>query len=471
MEVERLHRPELRGRAVVIGGRPGLRGVVAACSYEARELGIRSAMPMNEANRRAGMPWRMDVGAGHGRPAGGPWAAPTADAGVVFLHEGLFGNYTLYSRRVQDILRESAPVFHARSIDEFELDVSGCERLFARHYGGIVPFAEHLRRRVREEVGLKLSIGVGPSRLVAKMASRHAKPDGVFRVLPEEVLAFLGPHDVQAVPGIGPATSAVLRDMGINRVEQLLCQPSAFLRRVFGSGISSLVDALKAGCDTQEESGEAFPRALPMGYVGGSEVNPFGTPAASPGSPADGMEPPSASRPKSIGHETTFERDEIDPEVWERALWRLTEDACQRLRVADLRARQVTVKIRYSDFATLTHGGPLKEASDVDDVVFTRARELFHEANTRRLRIRLLGVRLEKLCAGASQGMLFESRRDRRAHDFFAAVDRLRARHGKDCLLVGPGVARLTQPRRLEAMSTAGIQTGFMHGREQGTGA
>ena len=145
---------------------------------------------------------------------------------------------------------------------------------------------------------------------------------GLEGVLPEEVLAFLGPHDVQAVPGIGPATSAVLRDMGINRVEQLIHQPAAFLRRVFGSGISALVEALREGCDTPEESGEAFPRALPLGYVGGSEANPFGGKNGGQGSgpPHDGMEPPSASRPKSIGHETTFERDEIDPEVARTAM-------------------------------------------------------------------------------------------------------------------------------------------------------
>jgi DNA polymerase-4 len=493
--VERLHRPELCGRAVVIGGRPGFRGVVAACSYEARALGIRSAMPMGEAYRRAGISTGSagfnpravgrtavsanaiadravrateDIGgrggsphqdSGQGRPP-----SNTSPTGVVFLHDGLFGNYERYSRRVQDILRESVPEFHARSIDEFELDVSGCERLFARQYGGIVPFAGHLRARVRGEVGLKLSIGIGPSRIVAKMASRHAKPDGVFRVLPEEAEAFLGPHDIQAVPGIGPATSAVLRDMGVNRVEQLLAQPVSLLRQAFGIGMVSLVDALQHSRDLPRHEGGAFGKALPLGYVGGEDFGStgdiegprakgqgsreenkdegLGTGGVSP--PADRRRDAAAthSRPKSIGHETTFERDVIDPAVWERTLWRLTEDACRRLRAADLRTRQVTVKIRYSDFFTITHGGPLSEATDVDSVVYQRALELFHEGNTRRLRIRLLGVRLERLCAGASQGLLFETRRDRRAHEFFAAVDRIRERHGRDCVLVGLGVSR-----------------------------
>lgn len=476
VEVERLHRPELIGRAVVIGGRPGFRGVVAACSYEARALGIRSAMPMSEAYRRAGVEFSG---------AGGP---PRRD-GVVFLHEGLFGNYERYSRRVQDILRDSVPEFHARSIDEFELDVSGCERLFTRLYGGIEAFAAHLRARVRGEVGLKLSIGIGPSRIVAKMASRHAKPDGVRRVLPGEVAEFLGPHDIQAVPGIGPATSAVLRDMGVNRVEQLLRQPVNLLRQAFGIGMVSLVEALQCSRDLPQQPGGAFGKALPLGYVGGEngsagfnprgagggvdppgpvgrasglplEMSTGGTPA-----PPGGAVPSARSRPKSIGHETTFERDVIDPAVWERTLWRLTEDACRRLREADLRTRQVTLKIRYSDFFTLTHGGPLSEATDVDSVVYRRVLELFREGNTRRLRIRLLGVRLERLCVGASQGLLFESRRDRRAHEFYAAVDRIRGVHGRDSLWVGPGVFRLNERRSPYATGTAGIQTGFMHRR------
>lgn len=473
VEVERLHRPELNGRAVVIGGRPGERGVVAACSYEARALGIRSAMPMGEAYRRAGrpLPQFTDTADGFKLETDGLPPAPE----VVFLHEGLFGNYELYSRRVQDILRAEAPVFHARSIDEFELDISGCERLFTRRFGGIIGFAEHLRRRVREEIGLKLSIGIGPCRVVAKMASRHAKPNsqdaahgaagpgsagqpgsGVFRVLPEEVPVFLAPHDVQAVPGIGPATSAKLREMGINRVGQLLAQPDMLLRHVFGIGMLGLVTALRGGGDSGlRDDGPGQPEgAEPAGERLAPAEVPVGIYSAA-----------ASRRPKSIGHETTFSRDTVDPAVWERTLWRLTEDACRRLRAADLRTRHITLKVRYSDFFTLTHGGPLSEATDVDSVIFARVKELFAAGNTRRLRIRLLGVRLEKLCVGASQGLLFETPRQQRAHDFFAAVDRIRAKHGNAAVFVGPGVARLKETRPLSAMSTAGIQTGFMHGR------
>ncbi len=204
-----------------------------------------------------------------------------------------------------------------------------------------------------------------------------------------------------------------------------------------------------------------MPPASSASAPAGDPTGPGAT-GQGPGAGTGNREPGNPrSRPKSIGHETTFERDVIDPAVWERTLWRLTEDACRRLREADLRTRQVTLKIRYSDFFTLTHGGPLSEATDVDSVVYRRVLELFHEGNTRRLRIRLLGVRLERLCVGASQGLLFESRRDRRAHEFYAAVDRIRGAHGRDSLWVGPGVFRLSERRSPYATEHGGDPDGL----------
>jgi DNA polymerase-4 len=367
---------------------------------------------------------------------------------VLFLHDNLHGNYSQYSRRVQDILQASVPLFKARSIDEFELDISGCERLFERDYGGILPFAEHLRRRIREEVGLKLSVGIGSSRIIAKMASRYAKPShalgaqtppqpgelgsGIFRVLPEEIEAFLAPQDVQAVPGIGPVTARNLRNMGIQRVGQLLSQPEGLLRRIYGLGLASLLEALRGGEDLEAaQTALATPR-----------------------------------QPKSIGHETTYERDEYDPEVFRRTLWQLTEDACRRLRAANLRARHVTVKLRYSDFDTHTHGGFLEEAADTESAFYPRVLELFEQAHSRRLRVRLLGVRLERLSPGGLQAGLFDSEQELKEQRLFHAVDRIRSQHGKEVLLLGPGVKRLSESRRAEANSTAGVPSSFLFGSE-----
>jgi DNA polymerase-4 len=417
VEVERIHRPELRGIPVVIGGPPDQRGVVAACSYEARRFGIKSAMPMGTAYQLA--------------------HKARAFHATAWLHSDLHGQYSLYSRRVQDILRDSVPVFEARSIDEFAMDISGCERLFAKLYGGIDEFAHHLRRRVRGEVGLPLSIGLGPSRIVAKMASRHAKPDGIHHVQPENVQAFLEPHDIQAVPGIGPVTSERLRNLGIARVEQLLAMPRVMLRAVLGEGFVGLVDTL-----------------LDLGGAG--------VPARDLLDENGGHGGPPHRIPKTIGHETTFERDLLDPALLEEMLWTLTEDACRRLRDKNLIAKHVTVKLRYSDFKTHTHGGFFEQATDVDTEVFAKVKELFWRAH-RRLRVRLVGVRLDRLAAGGNQPGLFDSARHTREVNLIHAVDRVRTKYGRYSLLAGPGVWRIAH-EKVQANATAGIPSAFLPG-------
>lgn len=436
--VERLHRPELAQQPVVIGGRPGQRGVVAACSYEARQFGIRSAMPMGTAYQLA-------------QRAG-------AFERVAWLHENLHGNYSLYSKRVQDILRDSVPVFQARSIDEFRLDITGCERLFGNLYGGIVPFAEHLRRRVRGEVGLPLSFGIGPSAIVAKMASRRAKPDGVHRVLPEDVAAFLGPHDVQTVPGIGPVTAEKLRNLGLTHVQQLLGMPRTALRALLGNGFAGLVDTLLEGGGSTV--GTAFmPSAMSPSGTTSTAALKRGDDILADEYAADAMNGVPA-RPKSIGHETTFERDLLDPALLEETLWMLTEDACRRLRDKGLKARHVTVKLRYSDFATHTHGGFFDEPTDVDSIVFERVRELFWRAH-RRLRVRLVGVRLERLTPDGNQPGLFDPPRVQREQRLVRTVDGIRARFGKGALLAGPGVWQLVHGK-VQADATAGVPSAFL---------
>lgn len=441
VEVERLHRPELRGQAVIIGGQPDKRGVVSACSYEARRFGVHSAMPMGEAYRRLGLD------PSHGAL---PEGRTIERKGVIvnFLHSGLHGNYGLYSRRVQDIAQAMVPVFKPKSVDEFEMDITGCETIFTRDYGGIIEFAQEMRRRVRSEVGLPMSIGIGPGRLIAKMASRHAKPDGVFRVSPSQVESFLAPHDVQDVPGIGPVTAGTLRDMGIKRVGQLLDHSPALLRQTFGIGMWSLVNTLKHGED----------RAVPPPDTGGGhEHGSMGKLMREDGheSPAIGFGP-GRSKPKSIGHSVTLERDTLDEALLRRTLWRLTEDACRRLREKDLAAGHVTVTIRYSDFQTVTHGTMLSEPTDLDRVIYETALRLLDEGRTRRLRIRLVGVRLEKLRAGLSQLSLFEPVAVTKERTLTKTLDIIREKHGRDMVLSGPGVRQIGSVR-ISTDSQAGV--------------
>jgi DNA polymerase-4 len=383
VECERLHRPELRGRPVAIGGRPDGRGVVAAASYEARQLGIRSAMPMAEAYRLA-----------KGHP-------------VIFMHNGLFGRYSLYSQRVQQILRPAVPAFRPKSIDEFEFDLSGCGRYLQFKAHGLLPYVSGLRLSVKEQVGLPLSIGLGPSKLIAKMASRHAKPASVFEVRPDEVRDFLAPHGVQAVPGIGPATSAALQARGIGTVGQLLALPRSFIRHSFDLNLERIIDALTSFEDPAHlpETVESGPRAA-----------------------------------KSIGHENTFPKDTNDIGFLERNLWHLTEESCYRLRAGAYAARQVTVRVRYSDWKTVSRTAPLETPTDSDYTVFATALRLLGEVYQRRVRVRLIGVRLEKLTAGSAQGKLFASPGELKDERLFAAVDRIRDRFGKESIVVGRSI-------------------------------
>ena len=187
---EQLEHPEYRGLPVVVGARPGHRGVVAAASYEARHFGIHSAMPISEAYRRC----------------------PEA----VFLRPDM-EKYKRYSRQVFRLLETMAPVVEAASIDEAYLDVSGLERLS----GSPETIGRDIKQRILAETGLTASVGIGPNRLIAKLGSEHRKPDGLTVVSPEQVLDFLAPMPVSRLRGLGRQTRKILDRLGIGTVAQL----------------------------------------------------------------------------------------------------------------------------------------------------------------------------------------------------------------------------------------------------------
>ncbi len=427
VSVEMKYRPELRGLPVLLGKSPQHRGIVATCSYEARALGFKTGMAMFQAYELIAQLKRQG----------------SAGDDIVCLHDNLHGGYTEHSQMVEKVLARSVPVCIAHSIDEFELDLTGCEAYLLRQFGGIVPFARGLVEQVRDETGLPISIGIGPSRIVAKMASRHAKPNGVFEVLPGSARAFLGSHAVEKVPGIGPATTARLQRLGIERVDELLSKPMVYVRHICGVNLARLVDMMlrgdadSKGYTTRGGYSDGGARALSDQIALRGDFN--GDWATY--SPGMSLGNNLRTLPKSIGHEKTLSHDTTSMEVMERLVWRLTEDAGYRLRAVGLCAREMEVRIRYSDFHSIGHIGSLREPSDADTVLFTRAMELLREAlPARKLAVRLLGVRLQKLCAGGGQGVLFETREDRRRRELFRTVDKLRDRYGRDTLLIGPGV-------------------------------
>ncbi|REJ79913.1 MAG: DNA polymerase IV [Acidobacteria bacterium] len=315
--------PRLRGRPVVIGGPANGRGVVAAASYEARRFGVRSAMPSAQAAR----------------------LCPDA----VFLAPE-FDRYRAESRRVFEVFAEFTSLVQPVSIDEAYLDLTG----ELDRWGSATAAAREIRRRVSERLGLTVSIGVAPNRLVAKIASDHDKPDGLTVVRPEQIEAFLAPLPVRALLGVGPATEQRLR-------ERFGCTTVAELRRIDRAELE-----------------------LALGRFGGVLYRY-----------ARGLD----DRPvvvervrKSLSAERTFGSDIEDPGEIASELRRLTKRVAAALQERDLRGSGVHLKVRYSDFTTVTRSCTLDEPGHDEEQLLAAVMSLLRRIETEGRRIRLLGV-------------------------------------------------------------------------------
>jgi len=303
-------------------------------------------------------------------------------------HHHLYGEY---HDKVREILARFAPGVQAASIDEFYLDFSGCDLL----HGAIFPLLRRIRELIAAELGLPSSLGLAANKLLAKVGSRLAKPAGVMWIPPGAEAEILAPLPVRAIPGVGPVTGAALERLGVTRVGHLASIPEKVLEAALGAYGPELARKARGESDSPvEEGGER----------------------------------------KSVGHETTFEEDTADPVVLEATICRLVEKAAHRLRKAGMKAGGVTVKVRYSDFRTVTRSRGLPAASDRDGELLTAARELMFGAVGRRVRVRLIGVSLERLRAGSEQLGLFTASRDARLASLFPAVDKVRAKYGFDAL-------------------------------------
>lgn len=324
--VETLRRPELRGRPVVVGG--GHRGVVAAASYEARTYGVRSAMPMTQALR----------------------LCPRA---VVLPPDR--AAYQEASARVMAILRDITDLVEPLSLDEAFLDVSRAVRRDGRS-GAI---AAAIRSRVRAQTGLTCSVGVAPTKFVAKLASARCKPDGLLVVPVDGVIDFLHPLPVTALWGVGERTAEPLRRLGVRSIGDLAVTPPDTLRRAVGIAAAEQLAALAAGHD---------PR---------------------PVSPDD-VE-------KSISADRTLDVDLTAEADVRRELLRLAEEVGARVRSRGLAARTVGIKIRFADFRTVTRVRTLGGWIDSTAQIYSTADELYRNLRLDRPRIRLVGVKCENL--------------------------------------------------------------------------
>ncbi len=365
VSVEELFDPSLVGKPVVVGGRPNERGVVSAASYAARRFGVHSAMPLRTAHK----------------------LCPQA----IFV-DGHPDRYRDYSHQVYDVLHGFSPLVEMASIDEAYLDMTGTERL----YGPPLRAAHLLHQRMKAATRLNCSIGIAASRLVAKISSDQAKPNGVLWVLPGQEPAFLAPLDVRKVPGVGKVTEKNLHSLGIRKVGDLAKLDERFLEERFGKWGMAL-----AGKSRGLDAGGWFDTEV------GEEVGP-----------------------KSISHEHTFSEDTADLERIESTLSRLCEMVGRRLREHGLRAGTIQLKLRYSDFSTITRAHSPGHATQLDTELFEEVRELFRRNWKPGAPVRLLGVHASGWSDSDEQMHLIGEERHEKWKGALAAADKLRDKYG-----------------------------------------
>lgn len=367
---EQLANPDYRGRPVVVGARPGRRGVVAAASYEARAFGIHSAMPIAEAYRRC--------------------------PGAVYLRPDM-QKYARASQQVFDVLATVTPIVEGASIDEAYLDVSGLEKLI----GPPERVGSEIRRRIVEDTGLTASVGIGPNRLIAKLASECCKPDGLRVVRPDEVLDFLAPMPVANLRGLGRQMRKVFARLNIETVEQLRHYPPAELERHVGQ---------KAAASFRRQAlGRASAEILPE------------------------------RQRKSISKETTFETDVLDADLLHDQLRELAAGVAAIARREGLAGAVVTLKTRFAPFDTHTRQVHLSTPTNDERQILLTAWRLFRHSNLPRQPVRLIGIGISGWdSAELAQADLFDQPSQAAEQGrLLSTIDDVNERFGKGKLRIG----------------------------------
>src|ERR1700722_18676990 len=375
VSVEELFDPSLKGKAVVVGGQRTERGVVSAASYAARKFGVHSAMPLRSAAK----------------------LCPQA----IFV-DGHPERYRECSEKVFAVLNTFSPRVEMASIDEAYLDMTGTERL----HGPSLKAAHALHQRMKAETKLNCSIGIGSSRLIAKVSSAQAKPNGVLRIIPGEEAKFLAPLDVREIPGVGKVMESHLHALGIKKVGALARLDEADLADRFGRWGMAL-----AGKARGEDAGGWFDSEV------GADVGA-----------------------KSISHEHTYNEDTADVSQLEATLMRLSEMGARRLRESHFHTRTIQLKLRYQDFTTLTRAHTLPSPTQLDTEIFEQVRTLFRKNWKKGAQIRLLGVQASSFTSQPDQIDLLEGNRQQRWKDAMAAADRLRDKFGESSVGLAAGM-------------------------------
>jgi DNA polymerase IV len=312
---------------------------------------------------------------------------------AIFLR-GSHRYYNEFSCRIFDILRGYSPLVEPISIDEAYVDLTGCIQL----HGSLLDAAQRMRDEIREQVGINSSIGIATNKLVAKVASTVVKPSGMLWITPGMERRFLAPLGVECIPGIGPKSTVELRRMGVCTVMQLSEIPLEWLEQAYGKWGSALYLKAQGTCDN---------------------------PVFSEGEDS-----------RSISRETTLLEDSVDPRYLESTLSYLVEKAVSQLRIEKLYARLVTLKLRYSDFKTVTRCITLRESTDDDRIILREILRLFRKLFIRRTCVRLTGVSLSSLSRiRFQQTDLFEQVSFEQRDRLFRGIDGIRDKYGFHSIL------------------------------------
>ena len=359
--------PRLKGRPLIVGG-SSRRGLVAACSYEARQFGVHSAMPMYLALQLC------------------------PDATVI---SGDMELYSRHSQLVTEVIADRAPLFEKSSIDEFYIDASGMDRFF-----GTFRWACELRSHIMNQTGLPISMALSVNKMVSKVATAEYKPNAEKQIPLGTEQDFLAPLSVEKLPMVGKQTATFLYDMGVRTVATLREMPVKFLTHAFGRNGITLWERAHG--------------------IDNTPVMPF-------------------VEQKSVSTETTFGQDTTDVKMLHSVLTSMVEKVAYELRSQGRLASCVTVKIRYANFDTETRQLQIPYTSS-DHHLLRVVHELFEKLYTRRMLIRLVGVRLSGLVQGSPQISLFEDTGEQIS--LYAAIDRIRDRHGLDKVVQAAGITR-----------------------------
>lgn len=364
VSVEILKNPSLKGKAVIVGGQ-NERGIVTTCTYEARKFGVHSAMPMKTAMR----------------------LCPHA-----IVVSGTYSEYSRYSHWVTDIIASKAPLFEKASIDEFYIDLQGMDRFFDP-----LKWTIDLRKLIMDETGLPISFGIGKNKLIAKMATNEAKPNGFLQVPAGKEKEFLAPLEVSKIPGVGEQSNKILEYHKILFIKDIHNTTVENLEKILGKWGNELWHKVQ-GTHT-------------------SLINQY-------------------RETKSISKENTFMENVTDVDFLMTEIVRMSEIICYKLRQEAKSAACVTIKIRYPDFETTSQQTTIPYTSN-DDEIIPVAKALFNKLYKKGKPVRLLGVRLSDFSNQCLQVNLFSD--NERKKTLYKALDEVKNRFGKSSVVRASG--------------------------------